>query len=71
MSSLNSSLSANGADAEPTGADRNGQAHDALGQLYRSHSEQLVSQLARRTDWELGCGADDRFLVYEVQICIV
>ena len=35
VSSLNSSLSANGADAEPTGADRNGQAHDALGQLYR------------------------------------
>lgn len=50
MSGFDSGVSGKGAAAEPTGANWNIPADDELGQLYRSHSAQLVSQLERRTD---------------------
>lgn len=43
-------MSGNGAAAEPSGANWNTTTDNELGQLYRSHSAELVSQLARRTD---------------------
>jgi RNA polymerase sigma factor (sigma-70 family) len=50
VSDFDSGVNGNGAAAEPTAANWNIPADDELAQLYRSHSSQLVSTLARRTD---------------------